>query len=235
MGLFGSKRPNANSNLELKAPTDLMTALTSSPQLLIRQVRELAEIIINFETVNKYMIFAHDGAPCGQIIERGSGFLSVLKRLILRSHRPFVIDVFDAAGKSLLTFDRPFFWFFSDISVKNTGGEVLGSAHRKFGIINKIYELRDGHGQPFARINSSLFKIWTFAIRDANGNEVSRISKKWTGALKEVFTDADNFMIEFGSQTWTQSQRAVILASSISVDFDFFENNSSHVSNALPI
>jgi len=228
MGIFGSRRSRPSAPLALKPPTDLMNALTTGPQLVFRQIRELAEIFLNFETVNKFMIFDHEGAPCGQVIERGSGLFAFLKRMVLGSHRPFVIDVFDASGKSVLTFDRTFFWLFSDIYIRNAEGTLIGSAHRKFGIINKIYELRDGNGMTFAHVNSSLFKIWTFAIRDAAGTEIARISKKWTGVLKEVFTDADNFMIEFGSHSWTLAQRTVIFATAISVDFDFFENNDDH-------
>lgn len=225
MGLFGTKS-TPNTSIAMKAPTDLTVALSQGAQLVIKQKRELAEIFLGFETTNKYMLFDSDGAPCGNIIERGSGFMSFLKRVFLKSRRPFVIDVNDAQGKAILELSRPFFWFFSDITVKVPTGAVLGSAHRKFAILSKIYELRDANGRPFSKINSSLFKVWTFAIRDTQDNELARISKKWSGALKEMFTDSDNFMIEFGTHQWSAAQRAVILASAISVDFDFFENNN---------
>ena len=63
-------------------------------------------------------------------------------------------------------------------------------------------------------------------MRDGQGNEVARISKKWSGLLKEYFTDTDNFMVEFGTKAWSAAQRAVIVATAISIDFDFFENNN---------
>ena len=44
--------------------------------------------------------------------------------------------------------------------------------------------------------------------------------------LKEMFTDSDNFIIEFGNRPWTAQNRATILAAAISIDFDFFENNN---------
>ena len=55
--------------------------------------------------------------------------------------------------------------------------------------------------------------------------QTATISKKWGGALREVFSDADTFRIEFGTASWTEEQRAVLLAAAISIDFDFFENN----------
>ncbi len=227
MGLFGSKAKNSASSFEMKAPTDLTTTLSEGPHLVIKQKRELAEIFLGFETRNQYMLFDHQGAPCGTVVERGSGFMAFIKRIFLKSHRPFTIDVIDASGKAILEMSRPFFWFFSDITISVPNGPKLGSAHRKFAILHKIYDLRDANGQKFANINSSMFKIWTFAIRDNNDQELARISKKWSGPLKEMFTDADNFMIEFGNHRWTAAQRAVILASAICVDFDFFENNNN--------
>jgi uncharacterized protein YxjI len=213
--------------MELKAPTDLTQALTSGSQLVVKQKRELTEVFLGFETRNRYLVFDQTGAPCGSIEEQGTGIGALLKRIFLKSHRSFVIHVSDASGKLLLEFSRPFFFFFSDIAVRVPNGPTLGTAHRRFGILHKNYDLRDPNGQIFAKIRSSVFKIWTFAVRDRDGNEVARISKKWTGLLKEYFTDSDNFMIEFGTKQWTPAQRAIIFATAISIDFDFFENNNS--------
>lgn len=226
MAIFGTSS-NSTSNLEIKSPSDLTQVLTLGSQIVIKQKRELAEVFLGFETRNQYLIFDQSGAPCGTVVEQGTGLLAILKRWFLKSHRPFLINVSDATGKVLLMFSRPFFFFFSDIEVRVPNGPLLGTAHRRFGIITKIYDLKDANGQNFAQIRSSIFKIWTFSVRDGLGNEVARISKKWSGALKEYFTDADNFMIEFGSKQWTAAQRAVIFATAISVDFDFFENNNS--------
>ena len=227
MNLFGTKKAPNTSPLEMKPPSDLTTAISQGSQIIIRQKRELAELFLGFETRNQYRLFDETGAPCGSVIERSSGFLSILKRLFLKSHRSFVIDVMDASGKPILKFSRPFFFFFSDITVSVPNGPVLGTAHRRFGILNKIYDLQDVNAQKFAQIRSSMFKIWTFAIRDDRGSEVACISKRWSGALKEYFTDTDNFMVEFGATGWTAAQRAIIFATAISIDFDFFENNNN--------
>ena len=222
-----SSAPSASGNpLVLKPPTDLTQAITSGSQIVIKQRREMTEVFLGFETRNQYLIFDETGSPCGSVVEQGTGIGAILRRVFLKSHRSFVIHVADAQGKVLLEFSRPFFFFFSDIAVRVPNGPALGTAHRRFGLINKIYDLRDPNGQTFAQIRSSIFKIWTFAVRDSEGNEVARISKKWSGLLKEYFMDSDNFMIEFGTKSWTPAQRAIIIATAISIDFDFFENNN---------
>lgn len=225
MTVFGSAAQKIEPTpMEAPPSKDLSQAISTGTQLVIKQKRELAELFLGFETRNQYMVFDQNGAPCGSIAEQGTGVKAFFKRMFLKSRRPFVIHVTDASGKVILEFSRPFFFLFSDITVRVPNGPILGSAHRRYEIINnKKYELRDANGAKFAELKGGILRLWTFAIRDKEGNEVARISKKWSGLLKEYFTDADNFMIEFGNKNWTPQQRAVIFATAISVDFDFFE------------
>ena len=43
--------------------------------------------------------------------------------------------------------------------------------------------------------------------------------------IEEIFADADTFRVAIESGTWTGSERWVLFAAAISIDFDFFENN----------
>jgi hypothetical protein len=219
-----AKKPNAKFQASTAPGGTLETTIAQSKQLVIKQNKELAEIIFGIETRNKYLVINESGSICGAIVERGGGFMTVLKRIFLKTHRPFQIDVFDTANRPVLFFSRKFFFFFSDIEVYTPQGGRVGSAHRRFGILHKIYDLRDQTGQTFARTKSPLWRIWTFNIYDHAQQEKARISKKWGGALKELFTEADNFLIEFGDSNMKPAPRAVIFALAISIDFDFFSN-----------
>lgn len=208
---------------------ELVRLLTTSPQLFVRQQKEWIEVVVDWETTNKYAILSPTQEQVGFVAERGGGIGHWLKRLIFRSHRGFDIDVLGRAGERLLHLSREFFFFFSDLDVRSPEGERYGGVHRRFGIINKIYDLKDESGQVFARVKSPLWRLWTFPLLTPRGADFaetrSAIRKKWGGVLSEVFTDADTYMIDFATDEWTQAQRAVILATAISIDFDFFENN----------
>lgn len=54
---------------------------------------------------------------------------------------------------------------------------------------------------------------------------VGKISKKWTGLLREFFTDADNFGIQFPMDLDVKV-KAVLIGACIMVDFLYFEQNS---------
>lgn len=210
--------------------TLLAQIFENHPQLFVQQRKEWAEIIIDFETANQYAILDSNKRELGVIAEHGGGFMFVLKRWLLRSHRPFDIEVLATTGEKLLHLKRDFFFFFSDLEVATENGERLGSIHRRFGILYKKYDLYDSENQLFARIQSPLWRLWTFPVVDALGNAIASVNKHWGGVLREVFTDADTYMIDFAQEQTrggllTHGQRAVVLAAAISIDFDFFENN----------
>lgn len=224
--------------------------LQSRDRLVIRQQKEWVEILAQWETANRYAVMDPNGAPAAYIAERTSGFLSMLKRWVLRSHRPLDADVVGRDGERLLHLSRPFFFLFSDLEVRAAEGARIGSVRRRFAWLHKKYDLCDEHGQMFATVTSPIWRLWTFRIQDRSGARRALVSKKWGGALREIFSDADTYLVDFtGSEDsgrtprvnaaseypvsvngtlvepWTPEQKAVIFAAAISIDFDFFEDN----------
>jgi len=194
------------------------------PTLFVQQRKELTEILVDWETRNKYAILDGSKLEVGFVAERGKGLWSILYRGFLRSHRGLEIDVFDNTRRAIMHFARPFFFLFSSLSVTTSEGTPLGMVNRRFGILYKKYDLCDERGTVFATIRSPRWRLWQFPIYQ-NEAQVGVIAKRWGGALREIFTDADTFQVDFGHGGWTTAQRAVILAAAISIDFDFFENN----------
>jgi uncharacterized protein YxjI len=202
-----------------------LTTLLGPAALYIRQQKEWTEILIDWETSNRYQVMDEHGQQIGLLAEHAGGFGAALRRGFFRSHRAFDMELVARDGRSLLRLGRPFFWFFSDLWVADGAGTRLGSVHRQFAVLSKRYELRDEQGTPFAWIHSPIWRLWTFAVVDQDGQERAAVRKKWGGALREMFTDADTYQVDFGNGRWTPAQRAVLLAAAVSIDFDFFENN----------
>ena len=203
----------------------LENLLQGHSQLFVQQRREWIEIVIDWETTNKYAVLDANKNELALIAERGGDLFTKLRRWFLRSHRPLDVDVFSKTSEILLKLSRPFFWFFSDLNVADSAGQKFGSVHRRFGLIYKKYDLRDETGQVFARIASPIWRLWTFPVLELSGTPRAKIAKRWGGALREVFTDADTYLIDFETHPWSFSQRCVIFAAAVSIDFDFFENN----------
>ena len=101
-------------------------------------------------------------------------------------------------------------------------GQSLGVIERRFALLRRIYDVRDARGQAVFQLFGPILHPWTFQIRDDRG-EHGKITKKWSGLLKEGFTDADNFGVTFPSE-WDVRRKALFLGAVFLIDFVHFEN-----------
>ena len=198
-------------------------------QIKVKQVKEVFEMLIDWETANKYKIFNTTDEEIGFAAEKSNGFFHKVIRNIMRSHRSITIDIWDKNKKHILRGNRPWYFFFSDLKVLDNSDITIGEIKTRFGFFKRKYDLIDANQHVFARIESFRWRLWTFTIYDNVGNEVGVISKKWGGILKEAFTDSDQFVIDFSKYNWTVEQKAILLFSCLSIDLDFFEDNSGSV------
>ena len=200
-----------------------MIDLANYQELVVRQTREMLEIFTGFETANRYRILTPEGEEAMFGYEE-SGMLS---RQFMGSHRPLSLHVVDNNGQPILNANRNFFWFFSHLNVQDGSGKPIGSLHRKFGMLHRKFALLDSGGQQIAGLNGSLFRRYTFTLNNASGQEMGRIVKQWGGILREGFTDADTFSIQFSDVERSQEIRLLLIASAFAIDLDFFESKGS--------
>ncbi|BEJ16516.1 hypothetical protein CspHIS471_0511210 [Cutaneotrichosporon sp. HIS471] len=111
----------------------------------------------------------------------------------------------------------------------------------------------------FARIDGGLF-AWDFWLKDGDGQLLATINRNFSGFGREIFTDTGQYVIRFdaagseinmppGSQVTVQGQtlllpeesrgltldeRAMTLATAVSIDFDFFSRHSGSGGGFLP-
>ena len=72
-----------------------------------------------------------------------------------------------------------------------------------------------------------------FKVMSPDGStEVGKISKQWSGLLKEAFTDADNFGISFPMDLDVR-MKAVLIGALFLIDFMFFEKKQNEESDGL--
>ena len=200
-----------------------MIDLANYQELVVRQTKEMLEIFTGFETANRYRVLTPEGEEAMFCYEE-SGMLS---RQFMGSHRPLNLHVVDKEGQPILNANRSFFWFFSHLNVQDGSGTPLGSLHRKFAMLSRRFALLDSGGQQIAGLNGSLFRPYTFTLNNASGQEMGRIVKKWGGIMREGFTDADTFSIQFSDIERSQESRLLLIALAFAIDLDFFENKGS--------
>lgn len=91
---------------------------------------------------------------------------------------------------------------------------------------SRNYDLLEANDQIFAKIHAGLFRVWTFDLLDLTQKKIGFVTKKWGGFIKEIFTDADRYVVKLEQiAKLSLLQKAVVLGAAVSIDFDYFENN----------
>ena len=196
-----------------------MHELASANILVVTQKKEWGEILSGFETRNRYVVRSELGNEIYYAAEESG---SLLARWFLRALRPFTIVVMRTDGSPVLYLKRPFRFFFHELNVQDAQGRLLGNVKWEFSLLRRLFRVSDAAGKEIGRLYGPVFHPWTFEIRE-NERTVGKISKKWTGLLKEGFTDADNFGIQMPPNKSVEA-KSVLLGSVFLIDFVYFEN-----------
>ena len=200
--------------------------LLQTQNVIVYQRAEFAELF-GFETRNKYEIFNDQKIRIGFCAEQQKGLLGFLFRQFLGHWRSFEVHFFNEQRQEVFRSVHPFRFFFQEFEViDSTNNMSLGRIQQRFGIVRKKFDVHGVGGQLLFEMRSGFFQFWTFPFFSVNGIERAVVKKKWSGLLKEMFLDADNFIIEYEDPKLTQSERLLILAASVFTDLQYFERKA---------
>jgi len=210
------------------APTQVVAHFQRHTRLSVRQRKRWLEILLSFEARNNYDVFDEDKMPVLRVEEQGNGFLAFLKRIFLGPIRPFTAHVVDLASQGvLMAVRRPFRFFFHRVDVSGANGEPIGSIQRRWSWLRRIYTVYDAQGQEVATLFGPILRPWTFEVHlPGEKVEMGLIQKRWSGLLKEMFTDADNFWVEL-DRIQDPSLRALLFCATVLIDVVHFERAKS--------
>ncbi len=208
----------------LKHETRLIVQkLQSLNSLIVSQVKEWGEILSGFETKNKYVVSDEAGNRMYYAAEEAS---SILLRLFLKALRPFTLVVLTDSNQVVLRVIRPFRFYFHQANIVDSQGNSLGVLQKRFSLLRRTYSVLDSSGKELYQLFGPILKPWTFIIKN-NDVEYGKITKTWSGLLKEGFTDADNFGVTFPRE-WDIKLKAIFLGAVFLIDFVHFENKGNN-------
>jgi uncharacterized protein YxjI len=84
----------------------------------------------------------------------------------------------------------------------------------------------DAQGNELYQLFGPILHPWTFNVL-RSGEEVGKITKKWSGLLKEAFTDADTFGINYQADLPAE-HKDILLGAVFLIDFVHFEQKSNN-------
>jgi uncharacterized protein YxjI len=170
--------------------------------------------------VDTYDIFdLASSAQLGIAKEAPSTLVKFARLLINKRLLPTAIEVrANEGGPVLLTIRRGVNFWRAQVAVHDQSGRQIGSFKSKVFSLGGGFDVFDAQGTRVAEIKGD-WKGWNFTLRGSNGEELGKVTKKWAGIGKELFTTADNYVIALNeTAARTRESVAMLLAAGLAVD-----------------
>ncbi|KAF0880418.1 PLS1 scramblase, partial [Crocuta crocuta] len=209
--------------------------LSQIDQILVHQQVELLEVLTGFETNNKYEI----KNSFGQRIYFAAEDTDCCTRYCCGASRPFTMRIVDNMGQEVITVERPLRCghcccpcCLQEIEVHAPPGVPVGYVTQTWHPCLPKFTIQNERREDVLKITGlcvvcSCCADVDFEIKSLDEETiVGKISKQWTGFVREAFTDADNFGIQFPVDLDVK-MKAVMLGASFLIDFMFFERSGN--------
>ena len=215
------------TSLALVGPREIATRFAGYHRLSVRQRKRWWEILLSFEMRNAYDVYDQSQQPALRVQELGTGVGAFFKRMFLGPLRPFRAagerhrQPAGGAGAAPAV----------PLHLPPAGGDHRGAASAWAPSsaggrwLRRIYVIEDAQGRVVADLFGPILRPWTFELR-VDQQVQGIITKRWTGLLKEMFTDADNFGVDLARVPDPQL-RALAFAATVLIDVVHFERAKS--------
>ncbi|KAL1492986.1 hypothetical protein ABEB36_011136 [Hypothenemus hampei] len=180
--------------------------LTTIDQLLVHQKVEVLEALTGFETKNKFTIKNSLGQKVYYAVEDSD----CLTRNCCGPLRPFDMKILDNYRNEVIHLNRLlacdsccFPCCLQKMEVSSPPGVLVGTVEQQWSLCCPSFAIKNTSGDTVLKIEGPLCTMSIcgdveFEILSGDGNvRVGRISKQWSGLIREAFTDTDFFGITF--------------------------------------
>ena len=165
------------------------------------------------------------GQQIGVAKEKVSGLTHVLRLLVHKRHLPTSVEIKEKPeAPPHLTIKRGPTFLRSKVAVHAADGTVIGYFKSKLFSIGGGFHVFDAANRKVADVKGN-WKGWDFRMLAADGGEMGAVTKKWAGLGQELFTSADNYMIDIREEyAGNETVAALLLAAGLAIDVVFNEN-----------
>ncbi|HEY9046014.1 MAG TPA: phospholipid scramblase-related protein [Ohtaekwangia sp.] len=152
--------------------------------------------------------------------EENLGFFTKMLRFSdYKRMTPFNIEIKTPHGEKILTVRRGVAFFLSTVEVLDERDQVIGKFKQKFFSIGGKFEVLDASERPLCMLKGK-WTSWDFKFVSSDNKEFATVTKKWSGLGKELFTSADNYILQISSEVpENHPLRQLILAAVMCIDF----------------
>lgn len=151
--------------------------------------------------------------------EENLGFFTKMFRFTdYKRMTPFNMVIKTMSGQKIVTVRRGVSFFRSTVEVLNGQDTLIGKFKQHFFSIGGKFEVLDHNERPLCMLKGT-WTSWDFKFISNDGKEFATVTKKWNGLGKELFTSADNYILQINSEVPAgHPLRELILAAVMCID-----------------
>jgi uncharacterized protein YxjI len=173
---------------------------------------------INFlKFENEYKIFNEQGIQIGAVKQKLTGSQKTARLFMNKAMLPFRLDIENLQGGIEATVKRGWTFFMSKVLILDPNGSPIATIQQKFRMLKPRFVISDMENRQIGEIQGD-WKAWNFSIKDNQGSEIGRITKKWAGAAREIFTSADKYNVSIDPAYSNAGSKKALLACAITID-----------------
>lgn len=164
------------------------------------------------------------GASIGLAREATPVWARLLRLVVQKQALPIRIEVRGTdGGPATLMMEKGFSLFRPTVEVSDGVHRKLGTLKRRLFSWRGYFRVLDPDGGPLGEVRGD-WKGWNFRLEDQQGQLLGVITKKWSGLGKELFTSADQYVVQAeGAAAANKDLKALLLAAALAIDIIYKE------------
>lgn len=167
---------------------------------LNRNLYFIKEHVGMFKASNSYDVLDPEtGEEILHCREPNLGFLTKMFRFTkYKRMTPFDVHVTTPEGDPVIRITRGVSIFLSKVDVLDENDEQVGGFKQKFFSIGGAFNVLDDNDEILCTLKGK-WTGWEFKF-EKDGVQYAMVTKKWAGLGKELFTSADNYVLEISDE-----------------------------------
>ena len=146
-------------------------------------------------------------------------FFKIIRLLFqeLKTMTPFEIEISELNGNKIIKVKKGLSLILSKIEVFDENDKLIGLFKQKLFPVGNNFEIFDENENLVSKLKGSIIG-WNFKfLKDEN--TIATVTKKWSGIGKELFTSADNYILDINENIEkTNPLRLLIFGAVICID-----------------